>query len=344
MEKNMKVWLLTAEKKLEMGTRPVPRPAPGEVLIRVRAVGVCGSDVHYYEHGRIGDYVVKYPFVLGHETAGEVAALGDGVDGLSVGDRVALEPGATCGRCEYCLEGRYNLCADVRFFATPPYDGTFAEFVTHPAHLCFPISENVSFAEGALIEPLAVGFHAASQAHARPGKTALVLGGGCIGLVTALALRAFGCALVIVSEPVEIRREKASSMGFDVINPLETDVGEVVCAMTDGGAHIVVETAGSAAATLQSVSALRRGGVIVLVGLTPDPVQPFDIGGLINREAEIKTVFRYRNLYPAAISAVAGGLDIASIVTNRYGFDSVPEALENAACNKQAVVKAVVEL
>ncbi|MDD4797465.1 MAG: alcohol dehydrogenase catalytic domain-containing protein, partial [Eubacteriales bacterium] len=159
-----------------------PKAGPGQLLVQIKHTGICGSDLHYYQHGKIGRYVVEYPFLLGHESAGIVAEVGDGVAGFAVGDRVTMEPGYTCGKCEFCKTGRYNLCPDVIFFATPPVQGTLCQYVAHPADMCFKLPDNISTLEGALVEPLAVGFHAAGQGDARPGKTAAVLGSGCIGL------------------------------------------------------------------------------------------------------------------------------------------------------------------
>ena len=190
MEGTMKVAVMNGIGKMGYTNRPIPAPKAGEVLVKLEYVGICGSDMHYYETGRIGDYVVEPPFVLGHEPGGVVVEVGEGVTHLKAGDRVALEPGKTCGKCKFCREGKYNLCPDVIFFATPPVDGVFQEYVAHEADLCFKLPDNVSTLEGALIEPLAVGFHAAKQGGARAGQTAVVFGAGCIGLVSMMALKA----------------------------------------------------------------------------------------------------------------------------------------------------------
>ena len=178
--------------------------------MKLEYVGICGSDLHYYEHGRIGNYIVEPPFVLGHEPGGTVVEVGKNVTHLKAGDRVALEPGKTCGHCEFCRTGRYNLCPDVIFFATPPVDGVFQEYIAHEAALCFKLPDNVSTMEGALIEPLAVGFHAARQGGAHMGQTAVVTGAGCIGLVSMMALKALGVTTVYVVDIMEKRLEKAT--------------------------------------------------------------------------------------------------------------------------------------
>lgn len=213
MKENMKTAIMTGIGKMDLVERPIPQPKDDEVLVKIEYVGICGSDLHYYEHGRIGDYIVEPPFVLGHEAGGIVTALGKDVTNLKIGDKVALEPGKTCGQCEFCRTGRYNLCPDVIFFATPPIDGVFQEYATHEARLCFKLPDNVSTLEGALIEPLAVGFHAANQGGAKAGQTAVITGAGCIGLVTLLALKTMGVSKIIVADVMEKTTGESSSAG-----------------------------------------------------------------------------------------------------------------------------------
>ena len=235
MKGMMKTAVMTAIGKMELTERPIPSPAPGEVLVKVEYVGICGSDLHYFESGRIGDYVVKPPFVLGHEAGGVVVETGEGVTDLAPGDRVALEPGKTCGHCEHCKEGRYNLCENVIFFATPPVDGVFQEYVAHEAGLCFKIPDQMSTMEAALIEPLAVGLHAAGQGGACLGQTAVVTGAGCIGLCCLLSLRAMGVSRIIVVDVMKKRLDKAMELGADyVINGKEEDTAARILELTDG--------------------------------------------------------------------------------------------------------------
>ena len=215
MEGRMKTAVMLGIGKMGFEERAIPEPKDDEVLVKLEYVGICGSDLHYYETGAIGDYVVKPPFVLGHEPGGTVVEVGKNVSHVKVGDRVALEPGKTCGHCEFCKTGNYNLCPDVVFFATPPVDGVFQEYVAHEAELCFKLPDNVSTLEGALIEPLAVGFHAAMQGGARAGQTAVVMGAGCIGLVTMMALKAMGVSRVYVVDIMEKRLQKALELGAD---------------------------------------------------------------------------------------------------------------------------------
>ena len=327
--------------------REIPKPKQGEVLVKLEYVGICGSDLHYYESGAIGDYVVKPPFVLGHEPGGVVVEAGEGVTHLKPGDRVALEPGRTCGHCEFCRTGRYNLCPDVVFFATPPVDGVFQEYVAHDADLCFKLPENVSTLEGALIEPLAVGFHAANQGGARPGQTAVVMGAGCIGLVSMMALRARGVSRVYVVDVMENRLEKAKELGaFAVVNGAKQDPVQAVLDLTEGrGADLVIETAGAEAAAQQAVRLTKKGAVIVFVGYTKSGMVSLPMSLALDKELTFRTVFRYRHIYPMAIEAVASGaVNLKGIVTNIFDFSDLQRAMDLSVRDKANIVKSVVKI
>lgn len=344
--KDMKAMVMTDIGRIEPGRLPVPSPGPGEALIRVKSVGICGSDVHYFHDGGIGDCKVEPPFLLGHECAGEVVALGEGVQGLCVGDRVALEPGIPCGKCEMCMTGRYNLCPDVVFFATPPVQGVLCEYVAHPASLCFKLPDTLDFEEGALIEPLAVGFHAGLLGGARVGKSAAVLGSGCIGLVTLLAIRAMGVTEIYMSDVLDNRLAVAEKLGAVTVNAAKEDAVQAILEKTQGrGVDLVFEAAGNPASILQTASLVARGGTIVLIGLSAEGVLPFDLGKIMNKEAEVKTVFRYRNVYPLAIEAVRSGrVDVKSLVTHRYAFEDSQRAFSEAVTEKARIVKGVIQL
>lgn len=347
MAEMMKVAVMTGIGQMGWEERPVPQPKAGEVLVKLQHVGICGSDLHYYEAGRIGDYVVQPPFVLGHEAGGTVVALGEGVQGLKPGDRVALEPGKTCGHCEFCTTGRYNLCPEVVFFATPPVDGVFCEYVAHPGSLCFKLPENVGTMEGALIEPLAVGFHAAAQGGAKPGQTALVFGAGCIGLVCMMALKAYGVSRVVMVDMQPARLAKAKQLGATaVVDASEEDVLQAASAFAGGqGYDLIVETAGAEATTRQAVQLAKKGGHIVLVGYSPSGEVTLPVALALDKELAFDTVFRYRHVYPVAIEAVANGqVDLKNLVTHVFRFADVQEAMEQSIHNKADVVKAVVEI
>lgn len=347
MEKKMKVAVMNGVGKMGFVEREIPQPADNEVLVKLEYVGICGSDMHYYETGRIGDYVVEPPFVLGHEPGGVVVEVGKNVTHLKVGDRVALEPGKTCGHCEYCREGKYNLCPDVIFFATPPVDGVFQEYVAHEAALCFKLPENVDTLEGALIEPLAVGFHAANQGGAHAGQTAVVFGAGCIGLVSMMALKAEGVSRVYVVDIMQKRLDKAMELGATgVINSMKTDVQEEIGRLTEGkGVDLVIETAGMEVTTRQAIHITKKGATIVLVGYSKTGEMTLPLSLALDKELTFKTVFRYRHIYPMAIEAVASGkVNLKGIVSNIFNFDDIQAAMDKSVSDKANIVKSVVKI
>ena len=347
MNGTMKVAVMEGIGKMGYTRRPIPVPKANEVLVKLEYVGICGSDMHYYETGAIGDYVVKPPFVLGHEPGGTVVEVGSGITHLKVGDRVALEPGKTCGHCEFCRQGKYNLCPDVVFFATPPVDGVFQEYVAHEAALCFKLPENVSTLEGALIEPLAVGFHAANQGGAHAGQTAVVMGAGCIGLVSMMALKAEGVSRVYVVDVMPKRQEKALELGADgVINGRDEDAVEMVRKLTGGaGCDLVIETAGTEITTRQTIHMAKKGAVIVLVGYSKTGEITLPMSLALDKELTFKTVFRYRHIYPMAIDAVAAGkVNLKGIVTDIFDFDDIQNAMDRSVADKASIVKAVVRI
>lgn len=347
MEGKMKVAVMLGIGKIGFEERNIPKVKDNEVLVKLEYVGICGSDLHYYESGAIGDYVVKPPFVLGHEPGGTVVEVGKDVKHLKVGDRVALEPGKTCGHCEFCKTGRYNLCPDVVFFATPPVDGVFQEYVAHEADLCFKLPDNVDTMEGALIEPLAVGFHAAMQGGARAGQTAVVTGSGCIGLVSMMALKAMGVSKVYVVDIMEKRLQKALELGADgVIDASKVDVVEEVMRLTDGkGCDLAIETAGTQITTVQAVHMTKKGATIVLVGYSKSGEITLPMSLALDKELTFKTVFRYRHIYPMAIDAVASGkVNLKGIVTNVFELDEAQKAMDYSVNNKADIVKAVIHI
>ena len=347
MKETMKTAVMLGIGKMGFEDRPIPKVKDNEVLVKLEYVGICGSDLHYYETGAIGDYIVTPPFVLGHEPGGVVVEVGKSVKHLKVGDKVALEPGKTCGHCEFCKSGNYNLCPDVIFFATPPVDGVFQEYVAHEADLCFKLPENVSTLEGALIEPLAVGFHAAIQGEAKIGQTAVVTGAGCIGLVSIIALKAMGVSKVYVVDIMEKRLEKALELGADeVINGKEKDVVAEIIKLTDGkGCDLVIETAGTEITTVQAIHMAKKGTNIVLVGYSKTGEMTLPMSLVLDKELSFKTVFRYRHIYPLAIEAVASGkVNLKGIVTDIFKLNDIQKAMDYSVNNKADIVKAVIEI
>jgi L-iditol 2-dehydrogenase len=342
-----KAAFMTGIGQMEIRAIPMPVAKEDEVVVKLEYVGICGSDVHYFEHGRIGDFVVKGDFILGHECAGVVTETGKNVTHLKTGDRVALEPGATCGECEFCTTGRYNLCPDVEFLATPPYHGCFENYIAFPAKLAFKLPDGLSTKEGALIEPLAVGLEAASVAEVTLGSSVAILGAGCIGLMALLASKARGATDITVVDVIRKRLDKALELGATrVVDASQTDAAEALLAATGGkGADIVMETAGSVRTTQQTPFLVKRGGVIVLVGMAPEDVIPFNFAKLMGQVAGLRTIFRYKNQYPAAIQAVSSGLiDVSGIVTNEFNFSDIAEAFRVNIENKKDVVKIVIKI
>ena len=340
-----KTFYMTDIEKLEVGEAPMPKPGPDDVTIKIQSVGVCGSDLHYYRSGSIGDFVVKYPFILGHEAAGVVFEVGENVTTLKKGDRVCMEPGVPCMKCEECLSGHYNLCKDVRFWATPPYDGVLSEYVSHPAAFTFKIPDNMSFTEGALVEPLAIGLHACNQGGVKLGQTVVVMGAGCIGLVSLLAAKAYGATQVIVGDVIDKRLEKAAELGAIPVNTKTDDIVARVMALTNGhGADVCIDCAGFSSTVDACLSAAKPAGTVIIVGLGEDRVNGFNTSAMSTKELTVKSIFRYRNLYPTAINAIADGrIDVESIVSHRFKFDDTIDAFATCHRDIRNVVKGVIE-
>lgn len=344
--KTMRAVVLTAPRQLHLEERPVPAIGEEEVLVRVEAVGVCGSDVHYYRDGRIGDRVVKAPLVLGHEFAGEVAEVGAAVEGWEPGDRVAVDPTVPCGRCHFCKQGLIHICPQVNFCGTPPTDGGYAEFfLAEPGNLR-RLPEGVSFAEGAMVEPLAVAVHAVNRSRIEPGEPAVVLGAGCIGLTVLQVARDRGARVVLVSEPLPARRALAERLGAEkVVNPEECDPVGRALELTDGlGPEVVFECAGSLETPQQAIEMCRAGGRIVWVGIPPGDTVPLSIHGARRKELTILMERRFLATYPQAIELVASGrVDVSSLVTHRFGLAETEAAFALVDTYGDDVIKALIE-
>jgi L-iditol 2-dehydrogenase len=313
--------------------RPIPQAGPGEVVVRVASVGVCGSDTHYYEHGRIGQFVVESPLVLGHEAAGEVTALGPGVTSLAVGQRVSVEPGVPDLTCEQCLAGRYNLCPNMRFFATPPIDGAFAEYVVVHAAFAHPVPDTISDDAAALLEPLSVGIWACRKGRVTAGSRVLVTGAGPIGLVSVQAALAFGATEVVVSDVNPARLALARDLGAtDVIDARTARVTDL-----PRPPEVLLECSGHPAATGAAIRALDRAGRAVLVGMGGDEL-PLPLSVVQERELEVTGTFRYAGTWPTAIALVAAGrVDLDRLVTGTYGLDQAADALTAGRSDPQSV-------
>lgn len=349
--KNKGAFMVDIDRMIVKEEIPVPDISEDDVLIRIEYVGVCGSDVHYFHEGRCGAFVVEkerdIPFMLGHECAGTIVEAGKNVTGLKVGDRVCVEPGKTCGKCEFCKSGHYNLCRDVSFLATPPVQGCCMRYLAFPADLCFKLPEHVSTKAGALIEPLAIGMYAAKLGGVTTGDVVVILGAGCIGLMTLLACRANGASTIIVCDLEDIRLEKAKELGADfTINSRHMDAEEEILRLTNGRmADVVFETAGSPATIGMTPKAARRGGLIILVGMAANPEILFDFGTVMEKELRIKALFRYVNMFPVSIAAVESGLiPVEKVATHEYKLDEIQQAFEDSVVRKSEIVKAVIRI
>jgi L-iditol 2-dehydrogenase len=313
--------------------RPVPRAGPGEVVVRVRSVGVCGSDTHYYDHGRIGSFVVEAPLVLGHEAAGEVAEVGPGVTRLAVGQRVSVEPGVPDMSCRQCLAGRYNLCPNMRFFATPPIDGAFAEYVVVHEAFAHPVPDSIGDDAAALLEPLSVGVWACIKGHVTAGSRVLVTGAGPIGLVAVQTALAFGATEVIVSDVNPARLALARELGAtETVDARESSVADL-----DPPPEVLLECSGHPPAISEAIRALDRAGRAVLVGMGGDEV-PLPLSVVQERELELTGTFRYANTWSTAIALVASGrIDLDRLVTGTYRLDQAEDALTAGHRDPQSV-------
>ena len=342
----MRAVRLHGSRDMRLGQVADPTPGPGDALIRVRAVGVCGSNVHFYLDGRIGDAVAPIPFTLGHEFSGEIVELGRGADGPPVGTRVAVDPAIPCGSCGACREGNPNCCPDVRFAATPPVEGALSELYVHPAHLCVPLPEGMTHAEGALLEPLGVAIHATALAKVAPGGSVAVLGAGPIGLlVEQLALRSAGA--VYVCDPIPERRAFAGRLGASAVcDPGAEDPTEWLLDRTDGlGVDVVVEAAWGAEAVDVAMRMARPAGRVVLVGIPREDVCSFTAGEARRKGLTIRMSRRMKAVYPQAIALIErGSVDLRSLITHRFVLEEAGTAFDLVASLGDGVCKAMIEI
>lgn len=318
-----------------------------DVEIKIHTVGICGSDIHYYQHGRIGPFVVEKPMILGHEASGIITAIGNNVTHLKVGDRVCMEPGIPNLQSLQSRAGIYNLDPEVRFWATPPIDGCLRESVIHPAAFTFKLPENVTFAEGAMVEPLAIGMQAATKAEIKPGDIALVVGAGTIGIITALSALAGGCSDVIICDIFDEKLEVAKQYpGLHAINSKNTQaLTDKVNELTTGnGVNVLFECSGAKAVIANISDHIAPGGIAVLVGMPIDPA-PLDIVSAQAKEITFKTIFRYANMYPRTIRLLSSGkLNVKPLLSATFKFKDSVAAYERAAEGRPTDVKIVLEM
>ncbi len=317
----MRACVLHAPRTVYVEERPVPRPGPDDVLVQVGSVGTCGSDAHYFEHGRIGDFVVRAPLVLGHEPGGRIVATGAEVEPSRIGQRVSVEPGVPCRRCDACRHGRYNLCPEMRFFATPPVDGAFCEYVTIASDFAYPVPDRLSDDAAALIEPLSVAMWAHRKAGTGAGTALLVAGAGPVGLLVTQVARALGATEVVVADVDAGRRALAARLGAtEVIDPRTT-------APEEASVDAFIDCSGAPSAVGAGMSAVRAGGSVVLVGMGADEIA-MPVHVIQQRELAVTGTFRYANTWPSAIALAATGVvDLDVLVTDHVDLDHVADAL-----------------
>ena len=323
MTNQMRASYLVKQGQVEVRTVSLPELDADQVLVRVASVGVCGSDVHYYQHGKIGPYVVDHPLILGHELSGTITAVGSAVDPARIGSRVAVEPQRPCRVCTQCKAGRYNLCPDIEFYATPPIQGGFCEFVKIQSDFAYDIPDSVSFDAAALIEPLSVGIWAAQRAEITVGSRVLIAGAGPIGLIMAQVARAFGASEIYITDINEERRAFALNHGATAGLDPRTDQVEGL------DVDAFIDASGVAGAVVQGIKAVGPAGRVILVGMGNDDVT-LPVSYIQNKEIWVSGVFRYANTWPMGIELISSGkVNLDILVTHTYGLDDVEEALNS---------------
>ncbi|CAO3680596.1 unnamed protein product [Umbelopsis vinacea] len=351
-ETNVNV-VLRKQGEIVLEERPVPTIEPDQVLLNIKVTGICGSDVHYWLHGGIGDFQLKAPMVLGHESAGIVVAVGDKVKHLQVGDRVAVEPGVACRHCEECKSGRYNLCKDMRFAATPPIDGTLCNYYAHAADFCYKIPDSLSLEEAACIEPLSVAIHAANRSNIKSGDRVFVFGAGPVGLLCCAMAKAAGAGHVSIADISPSRLEFAKSYCTDSQIVLKRpEAGEPnieysrrtakAILETEQMADVVIDATGAETCVQMSLMLAKNGGCVVLVGMGSS-VQSLPVQELGAREVDIKGIFRYCNTYPRAVKMLSSGaIDVKPLITHSYPLKNAVDAFEHVKSGRDGAIKVVI--
>ncbi|KAM8705836.1 hypothetical protein ACLKA7_010174 [Drosophila subpalustris] len=339
MKKDNLSAVLHGIEDMRLEQRPIPKISDHEVLISMDSVGICGSDVHYLTHGRIGHFILTKPMVIGHESSGVIAKVGSKVQNLNVGDRVAIEPGYPCAKCVLCKEGKYNLCPDMIFCATPPYDGSLTRYYKHPANFCFKLPDHVTMEEGALLEPLSVGVHACRRANVGLGSKVLILGAGPIGLVTLLVhvAQSMGATEVLITDLVQDRLDVAKKLGATYTMLLKRDdpaeeVQQRIHDIMTEAPNASIDCCGAESSTREAIFSTRSGGVVVVVGMGPPEIK-LPLFNALAREVDIRGVFRYCNEYAGALALVASGkVDTKRLVTHHFDMEETAKAFETTRC------------
>lgn len=343
----MKALVLEGTRRLNLREIDLPQAVgPRDVKIRIHTVGVCGSDVHYYTHGRIGPFKVEAPMVLGHEASGTVVEVGADVTHLQVGERVCMEPGIPQFDSPATMRGMYNLDPAVRFWATPPIHGCLTPFVVHPAAFTYRLPDNVTFAEGAIVEPLSIGLQAATKAAMKPGDVAVVVGAGTIGAMTVLAALAGGASRVILADVLKAKlKHFADNPAVTTVDVTQESLVDVVGRVTHGwGADVVFEASGNAKVFETLLDLVCPGGCAVLVGMPPGPVA-LDVVAMQAKEVRFESVFRYANIFPRALALISSGqIDVKPFISRKFPFSDGVKAFEEAAAGHPEDVKIQIEM
>ncbi len=332
----MQVARLIGLSKVVVDYDTVPNLLPNEVLIKVEAVGICGSDIHYYQHGHIGKRQVQYPHIQGHECSGVIVQIGDQVTRFKIGDRVTVEPGTPCRTCENCRSGKYNLCDEVIFLSTPPHKGTLRQYISQPEDFVFPIPDSLSFEEATLAEPLSVAIHALNRAKLQPGMKVLITGMGPVGLMTVCAANYFNADEIIVTDMLSNKLEVAKKLG--ATGTVQVPNGEIKVNYFD----VVVETSGSKHAIENGILALKKGGKLVSIGF-PQGEVPLDLTLMLQKEIDLLTVYRYVNAFPLSIKVLNEMKEVlGEVITSTYPLEEISNAMETASNASSGTIKVIV--
>jgi L-iditol 2-dehydrogenase len=340
-KKNLAV-VLKSLKNFQLEEVPYPpKPRHKHVILRIVSVGICGSDVHYYSHGKCGHYVLQGPLILGHESAGRVVEVGEGVTHLKVGDRVAIEPGVPCRFCDWCRSGRYNLCPDVAFMATPPINGSLVRYLEHPADFCYKLPDNVSYEEGSLLEPLAVCVHACIRGGVGPGSSVLITGAGPIGLISLLVAKACGATTIVITDIMQNRLDFAKSLGADIT--VKADSPNIVEEVRKHQITQSIECSGAEPAIALAIRATSRGGKMISIGRSAKTFLSVPLFDAADNEVDIIGAFRYHGNYPTALALIASGrVNVKPLISHHFKMEETAEAFDTAEHGKGNAIKVII--